>query len=391
MNNAIFIIKTLLSMCRPIIKNTVLFRSFNGQYNDNPKYVSEELHQRRPDVKIVWATGDSPPESFPDYVMTVPIDSSEYARYIARAEVVVDNYCGCRTNYLGSNNPVKRMVFRLLSRKRRGQLCISTWHGTPLKRIALDEPQYRTAKFARGYFNSDLILSGSDLSGKAYRTAFAWRGEILDCGTPRNDILLRGEPDVIKKRLGLPENKRVLLFAPTFRNDVFMSGIYQLRELDIPRLLSALSERFGGEWRFVFRSHNLVTRSVSAEGVFDNGEIINGNASDDMAEYLLTADVLLTDYSSSMFDFMLTGRPIFLYAPDLEEYKNSERGFYLDIEETPPPLAKTAEDVLKNIKLFDKESYEKKVDDFLRKIGNKERGEASRITVDRIIKHLEEV
>ena len=118
-------------MCRPIMKNTVLFRSFNGQYNDNPKYVSEELRRRRPDVKIVWVVGDSVAESFPHYATTVSLDSTEYAEYIARAEVVVDNYFGCRTNYLRKNNPIKRLVFWLLSRKRRGQLCISTWHGTP--------------------------------------------------------------------------------------------------------------------------------------------------------------------------------------------------------------------------------------------------------------------
>lgn len=379
--------KMLLSMCRPIKKRTVLFRSFNGQYNDNPKYISEELYRRRPDLDFVWVMGDGREESFPEYARLVQLDSSEYAEYVSRAAVVVDNYFGCRTNYLSENHPLKRLAFWLLSRKRRNQLCISTWHGMPLKHIALDEPHYKSAKFSRGYINSDLILSGSSYSSAAFRTAFSWSGEILECGTPRNDPLINGERCKAKEKLGIPSDKKVILFAPTFRNDIYMSGIYQLENLDIPRLISALGERFSGEWCFVFRCHNLVLNEIEA----DKFGATNGNAHDDMAEYLMAADVLLTDYSSSMFDFMLTGRPIFLYTPDLDEYKNSERGFYFDIEEVPPSIAKDAEALIENIKKFDKKSYEKKVDDFLIKIGNKERGEASNITVDIIIKHLEEI
>ena len=387
MNNVALIIKMLLSMCRPIKKKTVLFRSFNGQYNDNPRYISEELYRRRPDLDFVWVKGDGREESFPKYARLVRLDSAEYAECVSRAAVVVDNYFGCRTNYLSKNNLFKRFVFWLLSRKRRDQLSISTWHGMPLKHIALDEPHYKNAEFSRGYVNSDLILSGSSYSSAAFRTAFSWNGKILECGTPRNDPLLKNEAFKAKEKLGIPSDKKVILFAPTYRNDAFMSGVYQLESLDIPHLLEVLGERLGGEWCFAFRCHNLVMKEIAT----DKSEVINGNAHDDMAEYLMAADVLLTDYSSSMFDFMLTGRPIFLYTPDLDEYKNSERGFYFDIEEVPPSIAKDAEALIEDIKKFDKKSYEKKVDDFLIKIGNKERGEASNITVDIIIKHLEEI
>jgi CDP-glycerol glycerophosphotransferase len=194
-----------------------------------------------------------------------------------------------------------------------------------------------------------VLISGCDLTSEAYKSAFGWRREILSVGTPRNDILFLGNASKVKEKLGLPKAKKVLLFAPTFRNDVFMSGAYQLCELDISRLLFELGERFGGEWCFVFRSHNLVMKEIEARGVFDKNDIINGNEHDDMAEYLLVSDALLADYSSSMFDFMLTGKPVFLYTPDLENYKNSERGFYFDIEETPFSIGRTSDGVLENI------------------------------------------
>ena len=388
MNNYLFLIKALAEMCRPIMKNTAFFRSFNGQYNDNPKYVSEELHRRCPEINIVWASGDGSADSFPEYVKTVPIDSAEYAKYVARAEIVVDNYCGCRTNYLKVNNPVKRLVFRLLSQRRKGQFCLSTWHGTPLKHIALDEPVYKSARLAKGYFNTDTLIAGCNATADAFKTAFEWDREVMMCGTPRNDILLNGAGEDLKAKLGLPENKKIFLFAPTFRNNVEMSGVYQLKALDIEALLATLSEKFGGEWCFVFRSHNLVMKAIQNESLGINESIINGNAFPDMAEYLAVSDALLTDYSSSMFDYMLTKRPTFLYTPDLFDYKNSERGFYFDIESTPFPISETAYDLIKSIAEFDNASYEARVDAFLDKIGNVEKGSAAKAVVDEIIKRV---
>ena len=388
MNNLTFIAYTLLQMCRPILKGTAFFRSFNGQYNDNPKYVSEELHRRYPEMKIVWAIRDGKAESFPDYVKTVPLNSKEYAKYISRAQIVVDNYSGCRTNYLKKNNLIKRFVFWMMSRHRKGQFCLSTWHGTPLKHISLDEPQYKNAAFSKAYYNTDMLIAGCDLTANAFKTAFRWNEEILMCGTPRNDILFNTPDETIKERLGIPKNKKVFLFAPTFRDDVDMSGVHQLKELNIEVLLDSLNKKFGGEWCFVFRSHNLVMAAIQDSSVKLNANIINGNAFPDMAEYLSCTDVLLTDYSSSMFDYMLTKRPVFLYTPDLFNYNNSERGFYFDIESTPFSIAKNVDELMKNITEFDKNEYIEKVEDYLLKIGNKEQGTAAKSVVDEISKYL---
>ena len=114
MTNAEFVLRTLLNMCLPIIKGTSVFRSFGGQYSDNPKYISEELHKRHPEIEIVWIIGDGNEKDFPNYVKTVRLGSAEHSKYIARAELSVDNYCGPRTNFLKENNPIKRLVFWLL-------------------------------------------------------------------------------------------------------------------------------------------------------------------------------------------------------------------------------------------------------------------------------------
>ena len=389
MNNTKFFLHTLWHLSLPIMKDTVLFRSFMGQYNDNPKYVSEKLHERHPEINIVWTVGkDTDTATFPEYVKTVALGSAEFAKYTARAEVVVDNYSGTRTNFLTENNIVKRIIFSLAARKRKGQFNLSTWHGTPLKHIALDEPSYKNAEFVRRYCASDMLMSGCELTTNAYKTAFNWNKPILVKGTPRNDLMFSRDSEALKKKLGLPENKKIVMFAPTFRESIELSGVSQMNEIDMDRLFSALSEKFGGEWCFVFRSHNLVMAKIRDEhsNILEN--VINGNEFPDMAEYLACTDLLLTDYSSSMFDYSLSGRPCLLYTPDLENYKNVERGFYIGIDTLPYPLAESFDGLIKNIKSFDSEKYNKKVDEFLKSIGNIEFGGASDAAVDEIEKHI---
>ncbi len=389
MNNTKFFIHTLTQLCLPIIKDTVLFRSFMGQYNDNPKYISEKLHERHPEINIVWAIGKNVDAStFPEYVKTVSLGSAEFAKYTARAEVVVDNYSGTRTNFLTENSIVKRIIFSLVARKRKGQFNLSTWHGTPLKHISLDEPTYKNAKFVRIYCNSDMLMSGCELTSTAYKTAFQWDKPILMKGTPRNDLMFSRDSDAIKRKLGLPTDKKVVMFAPTFRESIEMSGVYQMNEIDTDRLFSALSKKFGGEWCFVFRSHNLVMSKIRDEHSEIISNVINGNEFPDMAEYLACTDLLITDYSSSMFDYSLSGRPCLLYAPDLDNYKNVERGFYIGVDKLPYPLSESFDGLIESINSFDSESYYKKVHEFLKSIGNIEFGGASDAAADEIEKHI---
>ncbi len=387
MNKLLYWIRLIINLNLPIMKNVVVFKSFYGQYNDNPKYIFEELRKRNKNLKFVWVCGVGKKESFPDDVITVELDSKEYIKYIARAEVVVDNYTGMRTNILKGNNLLKKWLFAYIAKKRKGQLNISTWHGTPLKKIALDEPQYKKVK-SKAYINTDYLLAGCNITYNSFKTAFGWEGKILNNGTPRNDLLFKDVKDQMKEKLGLPKDKKIILFAPTFRENVEMSGVYQIENLNIEQLLKVLSDKFDGEWCFVFRTHNLVFKEILSKGIKFSDKFINGNEHEDMAEYLSCTDVLLTDYSSSMFDYLITKKPCFLYTPDLDNYKNNERGFYLDIEKLPFKACVNESDLFEDILNFNDKAYNKKIEEFLVEIDNTEDGNASKTVVDVIEKHL---
>lgn len=374
-----------------IKKNTVLFCSFFGQYNDNPKYISERLHELAPELKLVWVHSSKGRDSVPSYVEQVEYGSIKYLYYLYTSQVVVDNHTGLRSGGCHKNNVLMNLYFRIRSSKKRGQLTLSTWHGTPLKRIALDEPGGESINF---YYNCDLLLSGCSFTTRCLTTANRHLIHIAETGTPRNDILLDRNVDVdsLKRRLGLPLGKKIILYAPTFRNDLYLSGVRQITEdFDYSELLGALSNKFGGEWCFAYRVHNLVLQRIDVDKLGRKQEvsIVNANQHDDMAEYLKCIDALITDYSASLFDIVLTEKPCFLYTPDYENYKYSERGFYLDFDSLPFSYAKTVSSLINNIFDFDKTKYDSKRKVFLEKIGNKEEGNASTKVAKRIINFID--
>lgn len=371
------------------IKKCVLFSSFNGQYNDNPKYISEKLNELDPSVDIYWVKSSKTHEEFPSYVHIVELYSKEYMRLIYTAKVVVDNINGTRSGTCLKKSLWDNIRLYLINIKKKGQLNISTWHGTPLKKIAMDEPD--ASLLYNYYCSSDFILSGCKYTSEKLRHAFQNKVIVKECGTPRNDILINNRIDInkIKKKLGLPLDRKIILYAPTFRNNIEDSGLSQMNTLNFEKLHQALMNKFGGEWMFVYRVHNLVQMKIESINYNNHGmEVINGNLHDDMAEYLYCADILLTDYSGSMFDFALTKRPCFLFTPDIEYYGRVERGFYINITELPYSVSKTCDDLIYSILNFSEGLYEKKVSDFLQNIGNFEKGVASEIVAKEILTFL---
>lgn len=373
----------------PLLDNTVTFRSFQGMYNDNPKYVSEKLHEVAPDVKIVWVYDkDYGNGEFPDYVKVIEPTSKEYLKYSYRSRCLVDNYTGFRMYTVTEpDNPWVMFITKLRVRKRKGQLNVSTWHGTPLKHIGSHEKS-RKGKFEKPS-NANYVTAGCKLMAEAVDGGIL-HGHIpiKMYGTPRNDAMFMDvDTKALKQKLGIPADKKVLLYAPTFRDTAEMSGAIQLRDWDTDKLLEELSAKFGGEWCFVVRMHNLVLKILDIDSLNKSRKekIINGNLSDDMADYLRCTDLLITDYSSSMFDYALKKKICILYAPDIEHYENDERGFYLDIKDLPFPMAKTTEEIIDMIRVFDEEKYVKAVDRMLTDIGNCEDGNASGRVVDDIL------
>jgi CDP-glycerol glycerophosphotransferase len=325
-------------MLRAPVRDSVLFISWKGkQCGDNPLGIAQELRRRGDDREHLWAVTDwSVP--VPEGGQAVLRGTQEYYDALARSR------------YLISNDDMQ-----LPFRKRDGQFYLQTWHGTPLKRIGFDisNPQFisGTAYFdhlARDVAQWDLLLSQNPFSTPIMRNAFRYQGEICEYGYPRNDLLHHaGTPQLaakVRARLGLPEGKRVVLYAPTWRdNQVYSNGRryrFDMR-LDLERAWQAL----GPDHVFLIRGHHQMADDVPAG--MRPGFALNVTAYPDITELFLVADVLVTDYSSAMFDYAVTGRPMVFFTYDLAEYRDNLRGFYFDFEaEAPGPLLETSADVL---------------------------------------------
>ena len=267
------------------------------------------------------------------------------------------------------------------------QKYIQTWHGSlGIKKIEKSvncltkDNQWLDCAIENSYM-TDYWISNSNFEDNVYKEAFWDVKNIMQFGHPRNDIFFKDNHDIIlkvKKIYNIPENKNILLYAPTFREDEKLSHY----NLDFEAVKNALLNKFGGDWVMLVRLHSRL-ENLFNEYFKDKGGIINASNYPDMQELLVAADVGITDYSSWMFDYMLSKKPVFIYAEDIEEY-NTERGFYYPLESTPFPIARNNEELAKNIENFDNEKYIKEVDKFLKEKGCIEDGHASERVVDLI-------
>lgn len=306
----------------------VLYSAFQGRYSDNPRAIYEELIARGTDLTHTWhADGRA---RFPDAVRTITLDDPGYPRALGRAGIVV------------ANSQVPRYA------KPRGATYLQTWHGTPLKRVGLDNPRrYRKGsglgRAVRDYAQWDFLVSQNPFSTETLRRAFAYDGEVLEVGYPRNDALLAPDAAATRERvradLGIPDGVTAVLYAPTFRDDELFDGPGFRLQLDLDRLQAQLGDGF----HVLLRLHYWVAERLGhlpagfATDVSDHGDI---------RELYLATDALVTDYSSAMFDVAVTGKPIVLYTYDLERYRDDLRGFYFDItEQAPGPLCRTTDEV----------------------------------------------
>ncbi|MFW6640081.1 bifunctional glycosyltransferase/CDP-glycerol:glycerophosphate glycerophosphotransferase [Nocardiopsis algeriensis] len=337
----------------------VLFSSYSGkQYSDSPRGMYEELRRRNASMPLSWLVKDRQ-VVLPEGLSRVDVKSRDYFEALARTEYVVSN----------SHLPV-------WFAKRDGQKVVQTWHGSMLKRIGFDIEDVHFGnrdyheRLAKETGQWDYLISPSPWATPILRSAFRYEGEILETGYPRNDIFHAPNRDAladrVRARLGLPEGKKVLLYAPTWRDDKFYSpGKYKLDlRLDIQRLYDAL----GDEYVLMVRRHpNIVDRVP----VIGEDFVFEVSAYPEIQELFLVTDVLVTDYSSLMFDYANTGRPMLFFTYDLEDYRDKLRGFYFDFEETAPgPLLRSSDEIIESIRGIEevhasyKTRYEAFVDQF---------------------------
>lgn len=362
----------------PVIKNKIIFDNYMGRgYGCNCKYVTEALLKRNLDIDIVWAVKNCQmhKEEFPKSVRLV-----EYGSREALKEYFTAGFWVCNYHLIAYFN--RGLV------KRDGQHYLQMWHGSlGIKRIEKDcdcltmnQPWNTLAM--RNSRATDAWISNSTFETEVYRQGFWDVENVFLFGHPRNDIFFRENisdiTNKVKHALQLETEDRILLYVPTFRED----GSFPAEKLKVSELLDIAARRFGGRWRFVIRLH---PRMSGSEAVFEDveGQAVSASAYPDIQELLASAQVVITDYSSCIFDFMLTKRPGFIFAPDRQAYDNI-RGFYYPLSDTPFPVAGDMNALCRNIMEFDEGQYQADVDAFLREKGCIEDGNAAERVCDYI-------
>ena len=344
--------------------NSILFESFQGKViGDNPYAIFSEVLSRNPSFELLFTV--TAKTEAPEGAKGVKHGSIAWLKALATSRVLINN-----TNFPG------------YFRKRDGQRYIQTWHGTPLKRLGKDILDVvPTGSYLRmmdreaSYW--DFLISPNSYCTNLFPSIFGYRGTILETGYPRNDILVTGasKRDLIRRSLGITDNnQQVVLYAPTWRDS-------QRTATGNWKPVNFLEGSLGENVTVLFRGH---TNTHSAHNAKVTGAAIDVTNYKNVAELYLAADVLVTDYSSSMFDFSVTGKPMIFLAPDLDDYV-AKRGFYFDFEQLAPgPILRDPSFLRKALESIgsQKSEFAQRYLAWQRKFNNLEDGHASKRVVD---------
>lgn len=321
------------------VRDTVLFESFAGSsVSDSPLAIDRQLAYHAPELKRYWTVSNRS-VAVPNGATPVLLHSREWYELARSSKLLVNN-----------NNFIPAF------RKTQGQTYVQTWHGTPLKKIGLDVPSKNLSLQYRQLINResaeywDLLLAQSPWASDTIRRAFAYQGPISAEGYPRNDILSPGtnaeeRRRLVRKHLSLGDMQKVVLYAPTWRDNMKdASGHYSRVDfLNLKRVASKL----GPGYSILYRSHS---NGANAKAVRTPPGVIDVTLHPSVNDLILASDLLVTDYSSIMFDYVVTGRPIVFMTPDLEHYAGETRGFYFDFKtHAPGPIVRTPDQAVESI------------------------------------------
>lgn len=354
----------------PRSSDIVLESNLGRDTGDSPGAIAAELARRGYSSSMVWVL--APGVAAPAGIRAVPRLSLAHLWTQGRARVWVAN----------QNQPS-------WMRRPEATTYVQTWHGTPLKRMLHDlevvvgRDEGYVERVDRMISEWSYLISPSRWASERFRSAFAYDGPIIEVGYPRNDVLADDRVEqraaAVRKRLGLARSKKVLVYAPTFRDDQRVGGRFLFQ---IPIDLARLVDQVGDAYEIVVRLHPVVRGKVKLPAGVHNGSL--GVAMEDL---LAAADVLVTDYSSVMFDFAVRGRPMVFFVPDLADYRDNLRGFYFDFEaEAPGPLIATTEELVELLRspaAFDE--FAGRVLDFRRRFSPMDDGAAASRVVDRLL------
>ena len=347
----------------------IVFANFNGKgYGDNPKYIAEEIMRQGLPYNLVWLTRNTK-EPMPSRVRKVSFYSVKAVKELSTAKIIINN--------------VKNGLPYI---KKKNQYYIQTWHGSfALKNIERELGDILPNKYRKNSIKdskyTDLLLSGCTLDSNIYKESFWYSGEILEKGLPRNDIYFRPSNmiiDKIRKLLNVPNDVKIALYAPTFRDD----WSFDAYNLDTDLLRKTLESKTGEKWSVVIKLHP----NISWETMRFNfsGNIIDGSIISDSQELFLSSDLLITDYSSVTYDFAIMHKPVFLFATDLEKYAKT-RGLRPEYYELPFALCQSNQELCESILKTDFKEYIEGADRFFKyTIHSFDDGHASESVVERI-------
>ena len=357
----------------PLQDNKILAMAYQSkQFACNPKYITEYLRKNHPgEFEITWAFRDAHRfEWLKEWGYdVVEMYSREYLHAAATSRTVIYNM---------------RMPVALKFRPE--QLTIGTGHGGgAYKKLLLDNPQLRRVErweITQASTNTRLYLSScTAYTEHVIRGAFGHQGEVLETGMARNDMLVNGDYEQavqrVRRHYRIPEGVRIVLYAPTYRKGTRVPSDYGI---NMPSVLEAVKRRFGGEWVAMIRMHYFIQSPLEASSGY---HYIDASDYWDMQELLAAADMLITDYSSSVWDYSLLQRPGFLLATDLEKYELNQ-GFYTPIEQWPFPLAESNDELLTRIEAFDEAENAARTKGHHEALGSKEDGHATERVIERI-------
>lgn len=364
----------------PMNKNLIVFESGIGkQYADSPRYIYEEILKRDLPYEKVWIYNKKH-EFLDSKTKVVKRLSPAYYYYLAKAGFWVNN-----------------QNFPTYIKKREQTTYIQTWHGTPLKKMLfdIDQVQGRSKDYVERVYSAtqtwDYLISPSPYATSAFRSAFKYKGNILEIGYPRNDIFYSESKNDIalrtRRKLGIPKDKKVILYAPTFRDNQVSSK--NKFTFDIKLDLEKMKEELGDEYVILLRMHVVISNKIVLPNELKNF-VYNVSNYPDIQELYLISNILITDYSSVMFDFANTGKPILFFTFDLDVYRDKTRGFYMDFEEEAPgPLLMTSNEVLSSINDINniKRKYRDRYNQFFEKYCGLEDGKASERIVEMFFKN----
>ena len=369
---------------KPIQKNKIVFSQFAGQgYGCNPRAICDEFLKRGEDYDLVWILNKNVKRKnsgVPNGVRTVTGKKVYYE--LETAKVWVNNI---HFNVLLNEGVVKR----------KDTIYLNTFHGgITLKNQVTDkknynpkiEEQLKEKMYHKDSEYVDYITCGCDMEIHVLEEFFYHNGEILKLGDARTDMLVNGSPEIEKKvreHYEISEGTKVAIYAPTFRADKKLNCY----NLAFDEILDYLEKRDGCPWVMLIRLHPRLAKQTK-EIVPDSPRYINAANYTDMQELAVASDLMISDYSSVITDFMLTRKPGFMYVPDLDKYIES-RGMYFEMDELPFPYARTNEEFMQNLEQFDEAAYRDKVDAFVKKIGYIDDGQSAKRIVDFLIEKME--